>query len=277
MSLHLISQTNLTKKDDNIWRSKKHKNINFLYSENIPWFKIEKKSWWYKHRQKIFEVFLKRNSIRGPILDIGAGNGYVAQYLIKKGYDVTALEPTDYLARNAKSIGLPCVINASLDEAKFLDARISNIVLFDVLEHINNPKTFLKLINKKLSFEGVLICAVPAYNFLWSGDDFEAGHFQRYTLERIQKLLKQCKFCLIDYSFYFQFLVIPILLLRSFPWFLGIRKKRSPKSVLRDHSFQNKWLKNTVSKILTREIKKIKHGKKIKFGASLIIAAKKEN
>ncbi len=45
------------------------------------------------------------------------------------------------------------------------------ILLGDVLEHIDNETEFLSNLGTYLRPNGILVITVPAFNFLWSGEE----------------------------------------------------------------------------------------------------------
>ena len=123
---------------------------------------------------------------------------------------------------------------------------------------------------------GYIFITVPSYNFLWSKEDTKVGHFRRYTLKNLESKLKDVGFE-IEYSTYlFSLLPLPIFLFRS----IGekLYSKNEVKNIQRTQKVHNKKsiFDKLLSKVWALEIKKIKEGKKIPFGSSCFIVAKKQ-
>lgn len=82
----------------------------------------------------------------------------------------------------------------------------------------------------------MLYATVPAFNFLWSREDVDAGHVRRYTLDGISEVLGRAGLDVVFASYIFRALPLPIFLMRSIPYRLGMGKaKRGAAGVARDH------------------------------------------
>jgi hypothetical protein len=56
-------------------------------------------------------------------------------------------------------------------------------------DHVLKEGMVSKILQNLLKPGGMLCLTVPAYNFLWSHEDVDAGHFRRYTLGALEKKL----------------------------------------------------------------------------------------
>src|SRR5215813_10329262 len=100
-------------------------------------------------------------------LDVGAADGFLAELLTRKGWEVTALERDP--AQAAKARGR-CheVIVADLDAAApKLAGLFEAIVYRDVLEHLTDPLPVLVAINRSLAPAGRVVVSVPNVAHLW--------------------------------------------------------------------------------------------------------------
>ena len=123
--------------------------------------------------------------------------------------------------------------------------------------------------------KGCLYVTVPAYSFLWSAEDFLAGHFRRYALKDICKLLKTAGFQIEFSSYVFRFFPIPIFLLRALPYKIGFSKtKRKPENTSRDHAVKGGIIANILGSILQSEIESLNKKKAMRFGGSCLIVAR---
>jgi hypothetical protein len=59
--------------------------------------------------------------------------------------------------------------------------RFDSILYIDVLEHISDPKSELRLAAAHLAPGGALIVLAPAHQWLFSAFDLAIGHYRRYT------------------------------------------------------------------------------------------------
>ncbi len=233
-------------------------------------FQIEENSFWFNHRNDCLATVIENYSIEKTFFDVGGGNGYVSKHIQDKGFDTYLVEPGLDGILNAQKRGVKNLINSVFDD-NFKNSSIPNIGIFDVLEHINNDKSFLENLNKKLQTNGVLYLTVPAYQFLWSFEDVAAGHFRRYTKKKLEELLKNTNFDIVYSTYIFHFLPLPVFVFRTLPSLLTKRKEVN--------NAENEHKKNN-SKILDCFLKKeldcLKKHKSIPFGGSCLIVAKKK-
>ena len=116
---------------------------------------------------------------------------------------------------------------------------------------------------------------VPAYHFLWSVEDVEAGHYRRYTKQSLSALLSINGFEVEYIGYLFSFIVLPIFLLRSLPSRIGLRRSASIDPKKREHSSDRGVGSRLLNRSLSREIRKISEGKSIPFGSSVVAVARK--
>lgn len=144
--------------------------------------------------------------------------------------------------------------------------------LFDVLEHIENDIGFLTLIYEKLKNNGLLYCTVPAYTFLWSAEDVDAGHFRRYLKSKLCNKLNSCGFKIEYATYFFSILPIPIFLFRTIPSLIHKKKTSSQEKNCSEH---NKGQGSLFQKIWEMELKLIEKKRRIPFGGSCFVVARK--
>jgi methyltransferase family protein len=70
-----------------------------------------------------------------------------------------------------------------------LPGRYHVMALLDVLEHISDDSGTMRWAAHHLEPGGILVVAVPAFQFLWTEQDDAAHHFRRYTKDRLVRLL----------------------------------------------------------------------------------------
>ena len=216
-----------------------------------------------------------RSSTDGPIFDIGGGNGFVAKGLLDAGLEVVLVEPGTNGATNAKKRGVDHVICATTYTAKFQPSTIPAIGVFDVVEHIEDDIAFLKHLWELLVPGGILYLTVPAYQFLWSQEDEEGGHFKRYTLSNLKKKMMHSGF-VISYSTYiFSYLPILVFFLRTLPYKLNLLKSTSMCRIKKEHSAPKGIGSKILNYIHKWELKKICKLQTILFGGSCMLIAKK--
>jgi SAM-dependent methyltransferase len=252
--------------------------ISYPEEGNETCFQIEDQSFWFQHRNECIRELVRKfpPRVKGPIFDVGGGNGFVAKGLMDAGWDVVLVEPGLSGARNAKKRGLEHVICGTTHSAGFKNGSLPAIGVFDVLEHIKDDLGFLRHLRDLLEPRGMLYLTVPAYNFLWSHEDVDAGHFRRYTLRAMEKKLIQAGLEPIFETYIFRFLPIPVFLFRTLPYRLGITKEiKKEKISPKDHLIQHGFLSWMLNNYLGIELKYINQRKHLRFGGSCLIAVRK--
>ena len=84
----------------------------------------------------------------------------------KKGWFVHGTEISSMSALEAKEkVGDDAIlVNKDLDEIKNIDINFDIITLWHVLEHLNEPKKIVNLIEEKLINKGYVVVEVPNFN-----------------------------------------------------------------------------------------------------------------
>ena len=155
---------------------------------------MDEEHWYGKNRNSLLhKLVVKYVNLEQNILEIGCGTGTILNSLRMSGYNVTGLEPTlsGFKACSEKQLDVHNLyLEQYLPKYKF-DA----VLLFDVLEHIENHSAALKYIHMNLLAEnGVVIIAVPSSPALWSQVDEDVFHFRRYTFRLMKELLNKSNF-----------------------------------------------------------------------------------
>ncbi len=120
--------------------------------------------------QYIRKTLNKKNFNKTKILDVGCGGGLISQALSKLGANVTGI---DFVEENIKISRL----NAKKDNLKInyivkdfeneeIQSKFDLIIIFEVLEHLNNWEDFLKKIRINLNQNGSLIISTINRNLL---------------------------------------------------------------------------------------------------------------
>ncbi len=266
--------TNLELNEHGIWDSGAQTRISYPQDGNAHCLSIEESSFWFKHRNNCITQVMHSFPPDGPVLDVGGGNGYVSLAIKDAGMEVILLEPGAEGAMNSKLRGLDPVICSTLQDAGFKPNSISAIGAFDVIEHIEDDDNFLETAKTMMPHGGRIYLTVPAYNFLFSDDDVYAGHYRRYTLGSLTAKLRAHGFQIDFQSYIFEFLPIPVLLFRTIPSKLGLRKGSNTEQHKKEHQQSNSKFNGILQRLLAREIKALRNKKSLRVGGSCLVAAR---
>lgn len=103
------------------------------------------------------------------IADLGCGNGYLARILDEMGHQVSALDSSEDGIRIAKeaspSIDFRC-LSLYEDIAAHIGSDYDVVISSEVIEHLYDPRTFLRNASAILKNGGALILTTPYHGYL---------------------------------------------------------------------------------------------------------------
>lgn len=275
-----LATSSLTQGGDGIWYGPEEDSVSYPSEGYDRCFAVEERSFWFQHRNRCIVAAVKRLPPlgRGPILDIGGGNGFVSRGLADAGFEVALLEPGRAGAVNAKSRGVATVICATFTGAEFQPGSLPACGLFDVLEHIEDDESFLRSVEAVLAPDGLLYLTVPSYPFLWSHQDELAGHYRRYTRRSLTAALALAGLEVELATYFFRPLPAAILLLRAIPYRLGLARDRIETDGLRrTHAVSQGLASRLLALALESEVVRIRRTTPMRFGGSCLVVARKRS
>lgn len=263
---------NIAKDEDGVWRTARGGPVSYPEHGHATCYGVEDSSFWFQHRNRCIAAVVGRYPPDPalPFLDVGGGNGYVAAMIQSLGFRTILVEPGIRGIENAKSRGLPELIQASTDELAIAPGSIGAIGLFDVIEHIQDDHAALRRLHPCLAVDGKVYATVPAHRLLWTEVDRKAGHFKRYTRGELSRLFESCGFRLDVLSYYFWPLPPAMLIFRKLPELLGMKRAReSTRRVGREHRASS----GMIDRLLSWEERILRNGGQVPVGASCIVVA----
>ncbi|WP_108522920.1 methyltransferase domain-containing protein [Bradyrhizobium algeriense] len=219
--------------------------------------------YWHRARSAIVKSYVHAFcGLSDTLLEIGAARGHYVSVLRKAGFDAYGCDLGDpWVHEEARPFVFTKTDFADVD--KELRDRVTTVLLLDVLEHIEQPVTFIESIFRALPALRSLIIALPARQELWSNFDEHYRHFLRYDVTELRKLALRSRLSIKSYSYFFHALYVPTLLLKT----LGMKRgtafdaRKAPR--LHELLGITFWLE---SKLLPRNV----------YGTSLICACAKD-
>ena len=172
---------------------------------------------WETSRKNVLHAFLKQSKINFPvdrIVDIGSGDAFVIHTLVERGmakeYYAIDIEYTDevilQLKQNNNNSNVVYLQNIGEYFKKYTSDASTLFLCMDVLEHLENEKVILD--NLKHNPNNYYFFAVPAFQSVFSSHDVLLGHYRRYTLSQLEKLLVDNQFTIIEKGYYFSTLLL---------------------------------------------------------------------
>jgi SAM-dependent methyltransferase len=169
---------------------------------------------WEEARFRFFERLLRRRGLletAGRVLDVGAGDGWVARGLASSlppdarivcwdtGYSDALLDEPDF---------------RSSERVAFARERprddFSLVLLLDVIEHVEDDDAFLRtLVDENVVPGGHVLVSVPAWPSLFSSHDVRLRHHRRYTPRGARDVISGAGLALVASGGLFHSLLVP--------------------------------------------------------------------
>ncbi|MCS6981092.1 MAG: class I SAM-dependent methyltransferase [Flavobacteriales bacterium] len=185
-------------------------------------------------RHKLRLRFIRRFKLSGRLLDVGSGWGHFLLAARQAGYDVLGIELDEQpWLYSVKDLGLPVLHEDfySFDSQERFDV----ITLWDVLEHVDDPRSFLNNCARLQNPGGVLVIQVPQINSLVArmmGKNWKMlglDHVNYFSPTTLARLLGQCGYEIVAIK---PSLELKLLLMYTvYPLWMRWKQKRVKKEI----------------------------------------------
>lgn len=153
-----------------------------------------------------FEEFLKdadKLGLKGNLLDVGCGSGFFLKLAKSRGFNVFGIDFNGEAIHYAvEKLGLNNVaVGEIFDIPKFFpDIKFDAVVMFHVLEHLEDPNKVIAYLKTLLAMNGVIVVALPnrerttlKFNFRKKreGWDYPPHHLTRWDKKSLTSFFKQ--------------------------------------------------------------------------------------
>lgn len=144
-------------------------------------------------------AFVKR-ALRGfpspECLEIGCGSGTFTGMARREGLNIKGLEISAEAVAEARRMGIDCIEHGTVDAAVTSGKVYDAVIFFHLLEHLCEPRDFMKKVSGLVRAGGSLVLQVPnrsswqarLLGSRWYGLDCPR-HVCNYTLKTLEKLL----------------------------------------------------------------------------------------
>lgn len=147
-------------------------------------YEREKTYWWYIARLDILKAVFRKfvlcqNTKNLRILNVGSGTGNISKSFAEYGR-VYSVDYSNEALRFSQINGQRDLVRADAINIPFKNDYFDVVMLYDLLEHVDDDILVLKETKRVLKEGGVAILTVPSYKFMWSRIDDVAWHKRRY-------------------------------------------------------------------------------------------------
>jgi ubiquinone/menaquinone biosynthesis C-methylase UbiE len=91
-----------------------------------------------------------------PLLDVGAYTGVFVEIAVQHGWDAWGVEPSRWAVDQARSRGLH-MVQGTLETADLPEAHFDVVTMWDVIEHLTDPRGALRRAYRLLKSRGLLV------------------------------------------------------------------------------------------------------------------------
>jgi SAM-dependent methyltransferase len=149
--------------------------------------------------------FVQKYKSKGRLLDVGCATGDFLQSVSQNpNWEALGLEPNPEASQAARSVGLN-VITGSIEDLRSYQQSFDVITLWNVIEHLADPKGSLQILNQLLRPGGILVVTTPDIASLdarlfgpyWIGFELPR-HFFCFSASTLGDLFKRAGFQTID-------------------------------------------------------------------------------
>jgi SAM-dependent methyltransferase len=155
---------------------------------------------WYYRAKSAAMLRLLAGTAFDEVLDVGAGSGFFARYLLANTAcrSATCVDPNYPREWRETECGKPIAF------VHHVDNFAGNLALMmDVLEHVPDDVGLLRDYAAKLQPGSRILITVPAMPWMWSRHDVFLEHYRRYTLHSLEKVIAAAGLKRISTCYYF--------------------------------------------------------------------------
>ena len=147
------------------------------------------------------EHALRNSAARGPLLDVGAGGGLFPALMRGRGFRAIGLDFSPEAAAICWRQQRTPAVCAMLESAPFPPRSLAGITMFHVLEHLPDPRAYLRIAHGLLASDGRLVVQVPNADSWqsrllgrsWNGMDVPR-HLFDFGARHVAQLIQQAGF-----------------------------------------------------------------------------------
>lgn len=132
---------------------------------------------------------------RSPFLDVGCGTGDISLNFAELGWSGQAIDiSATAITRTKQKLAGFNKINVVQQSIFEESNKYNTIIACDIIEHLENDRTFVQKVSYLLNENGHLILSFPILMSEWRWDDEFYGHIRRYEIPQIIELLNNNNF-----------------------------------------------------------------------------------
>ena len=149
---------------------------------------VESSHWWFRAKHRLVLDELGAAGVSGLVVDVGAGTGGLLARLGETHHRAVGFELDEAAVALARTRTPPPALGRCVAERlPVRSASAAAVTALDVVEHLDDDVLALRELARVVEPGGLLVLAVPAYQWAWSDHDVRLGHRRRYTRAQIRE------------------------------------------------------------------------------------------
>lgn len=148
-----------------------------------------------KKEKNFFVDFIEGGKLKkGKALEIACYDGYVLNQLKLNGWDVYGCDPNPMIKVAQKNLGRKKILAEMFTRKSFGKTKFDIIFFRNLLEHLYNTNSFLKIVKQKLNDDGSIFIEIPNIYKILDGSVFGSffhQHISYYSIETLRYLLNK--------------------------------------------------------------------------------------
>ena len=177
--------------------------------------------------KRSFSGLLRRQGLPpagARVLDVGCAGGAFPEAANQLGCDVVGVEPSRWLSEHARATYGLDIRTGVLQDQELAPESFDVVTLWDVIEHLTQPRAVLGCARELLKSSGLLVVNFPDWDGLMRRvlrDRWPfllSVHLVYFSPETLKRFLWECGFEVIEVRPYFQTLELGYVLKRAEPY-----------------------------------------------------------
>jgi 2-polyprenyl-3-methyl-5-hydroxy-6-metoxy-1,4-benzoquinol methylase len=159
-----------------------------------------------------FRNRLRRMPVPKPgdrLLDVGAAAGYFVEQASRAAWIAEGIEPSEWAARYASQVLHQPVRLGALEDAHYETGAFAAVTMWEVIEHVPNPRAFLSEAARLLRPGGHLVLSTPdsgsmvtkVFGKRWLGWSKVPEHLYFFDRQNLFRLLRETGFRVSRWSY----------------------------------------------------------------------------
>lgn len=172
---------------------------------------LQQTHFWFRGRRRLVETLL-RDELRDPrrVLDVGCGAGGMSRWLLDHGHEAHGVDSSPASLEHAVHlVPATSLHQGNATALPFPESSFDGVLLLDVLEHADDAAALAEA-RRVVRPGGWVLLSVPAFPWLWSFRDVDAGHLRRYSRRGLEDVLRRSGLA-VERVTYYQCLLFPVL------------------------------------------------------------------